>query len=113
MSTFPSVKEIDVNNNFITRGRTTFSSKSLSRSSSISSPHLSYADIQANDTSTGGRVDTSPIVEVTQPINKVQTLSTPQPQDNNPLDSEQNADQQTLFRVNLSYNVNQPINPQS
>ena len=111
MSTFPSVKEIDVDNNFITRERTTSSSKSLSRSSSISSPHLSYADIQANGTSTGGRVDTSPIVEVTQPINEMQTLSTPQPQDNNPLDSEQNADQQTLFRVNLSYNVNQPINP--
>jgi len=77
------------------------------------SPYLSYADIQANGTSTGGRVDTSPIVGVIQSINEVQTLSTPQPQDNNLLDSEQNADQQTLFRINLSYNVNQPINSQS
>ena len=56
------------------------------------SPHLSYADIQANGTSTSERVDTSPIVGITQPINEVQTLSIPQPQDNNPLDSEQNAD---------------------
>ena len=43
MSTFPSVKEIDVNNDFITRGRTTSSSKSLSRSSSISSSTSSMA----------------------------------------------------------------------
>ena len=43
----------------------------------------------------------------------MQTSFTPQPQDNNPLDSEQNADPQTSFRVNLPYNVNQVINPQS
>ena len=29
------------------------------------------------------------------------------------MDSEQNADQQTSFRVNLPYDVNQLINPQS
>jgi len=36
-------------------------------------PHLSYADIQANDMSTGGKVDTSLIAEVKQPINEIQT----------------------------------------
>jgi len=43
----------------------------------------------------------------------MQTSFIPQPQGNNPLDSEQNADPQTSFRVNLSYDVNQAINPQS
>ena len=130
MSTLPSIKKMDIDNDSITRGRTTSPSKSPSRSSSISSstslmayhnqmeiennnpndgqedrdesPCLSYADIQANGASTGGRV-----------INEAQTSSIPQPQGNNSLDSEQNADQQTLFRVNLPYDVNQAINPQS
>ena len=101
MSTLPSVKEMNVDNDTITRGRTTFPSKSTSRSSSISSstssmvyhdwteiennilndsqedrdeyPHLSYADIQANSMSTGRKVDTSLIAGVTQPINEIQT----------------------------------------
>ena len=101
ISTLPSVKEMNVDNDTITRGRTTFPSKSISRSSSISSstssmayhdwteiennilndsqkdrdkyPHLSYADIQANGMSTGRKVDTSLIAGVTQPINEIQT----------------------------------------
>ena len=101
MSTLPSVKEMNVDNDTITRGRATFPSKSTSRSSSISSstssmayhdwteiennilndsqedrdeyPHLSYADIQANSMSTGRKVDTSLITGVTQPINEIQT----------------------------------------
>ena len=91
MSTLPSVKEIDVDDDSITK-RTTSPSKSLFRSFSMSSstssmayydqmkiennnpnngqedrdksPCFSYADIQANDASTGGRVDTSSITEV-------------------------------------------------
>jgi len=93
MSTLPSVKEMDVDDDSITRERTTSSSKSLSRSSSMSSstssmayydqmeieknnPNngqedrnksscLSEADIQANSTSTGGRVDTFSTAGVT------------------------------------------------
>ena len=70
------------------------------------SPHLSYTDIQANSMSTGGRADTSPTAGVIQSINEVQTLSISQPQDNNPLDLEQNANQQISFRVNLPYCYN-------
>jgi len=92
MSTLLSVKKIDIDNDTITRERTTSLSKSTSRSSSMSSStslivchnlmeiennilnnsqenrdessHLSYTDIQANSISTGMRVDTSPIVGV-------------------------------------------------
>jgi len=99
---------MDINNDFITRRRTTSLSKSLFRSSSMSSgtslmayhnqmeiennnPNdgqedrneslcLSYTDIQANGMSTGGRVDTSPTAVVTQLINEAQTSSIPQSQ---------------------------------
>ena len=93
ISILPSIKKIDIDNNSITRGRTTFPSKSPSRSSSMSSntsliayhnqmeiennnpnngqegrdesPCLSYINTQANSTSTGGRVNTSPTAVVT------------------------------------------------
>jgi len=89
---------MEVDDNTITRKRTTSPSKSTSRSSSMSfstslmayydrieienntlndsqenrdeNLYFSYTNIQANSVSTDEKVDTSPTVEAIQPINK-------------------------------------------